>query len=151
MYTAIPFSVEKNKGIQKEMDVKASVASFLDMLISSPRGSCKSDPNFGFILKNFRFENVNETRGVLYSSSEGEEMDTLSPYTYKIQGKSNNGQRTFALDLKKSIECYEPRLRQVKVNMEYEQRTKTIKLTITGLVGERISEKFEHVTNIHVW
>ena len=151
MYTSIPLVIDKGKGIRKEADVKSSIASFLDMLVSSPRGACGADPDFGFVLKNFRFENVNEARGVLYSPANGGVEDMQSPYSYKIQGKSNNGQRTFALDLKKCIERYEPRLRQVKVNMEYRQVSKMVVLTITGLVGERISEKFEHIINIHVW
>ena len=139
MYTSIPLVIDKGRGIRKEADVKSSIASFLDLLVSSPRGACSADPDFGFVLKNYR------------SPANGGLEDVQSPYSYKIQGKSNNGQRTFALDLKKCIERYEPRLRQVKVNMEYRQVSKMVVLTITGLVGERISEKFEHIINIHVW
>ena len=148
MYISIPIKIEKDRGIRMESDVKTSIASFLDMMVSSPRGVCRAEPDFGFVLKNFRFENVNEMKGVLYSPSN---VDADSPYSYKIQGKSTNGQKSFALQLKKNIERFEPRLKNVKVKMEYEQVSKIVVLTITGQVVDIISEKFEHVIKIHVW
>lgn len=151
MYTTVPFQFCKGKGIAKTGDIRASVASFVELLVSTPQGSCESEPGFGFMLKNFRFENVNEERGVLYSSLPNEEDEATGYYSYKIHGRSNNGQKTFALDLKRSIERYEPRLRQVRVNIEYQQQQKTVVLTVTGVTGENLGERFEHTIKIHVW
>lgn len=151
MYTVVPFRIGNKTGIAKTGDVKSSIASFLELLVSCPQGECESEPEFGFMLKNFRFENVNEERGVLYSAGANDSDDQTNYYSYKIHGRSNNGQKTFALDLKKCIERYEPRLKQVKVNIEYQRIKKTVILTVTGLVGENISERFEHSIKIHVW
>lgn len=148
MYTAIPFTIQKSEGIRKETDPKESIRSFLELLVSSPQGSCVADPEFGFIFKNFRFENFNEDKGVLYSSNPEKEPSMY--YKHKVHGRSVNV-NTFAFDLKKSIEHYEPRLRQVKVNMEYRMHEKTVVLTVSGVVGEKIPEKFEHKIKIHVW
>ena len=49
MYTSIPLVIDKGRGIRKEADVKSSIASFLDLLVSSPRGACSADPDFGFV------------------------------------------------------------------------------------------------------
>lgn len=151
MYTIVPFHFGNKTGIAKTNDVKLSIASFLELLVSCPQGECESEPEFGFMLKNFRFENVNEERGVLYSANTNNADDSNNYYFYKIHGRSNNGQKTFALDLKKCIERYEPRLKQVKVNIEYLRLKKTVILTIKGKVGENISEDFEHSIKIHVW
>ena len=148
MYTAIPFAFRKPDGIRKETDTKESIRSFLDLLVSSPHGSCAADPEFGFIFKNFRFENFNEDKGILYSSNP--EKETSVYHKHKIHGRSVNV-NTFAFDLKKSIEQYEPRLKQVKVNMEYRMHEKTVVLTIQGKIGEKITEDFNHQIKIHVW
>ena len=147
MYITIPFTIQRT-GIQKVADEKESIRDFLDLLVSTPHGGCAADPEFGFIFKNFRFENFNEDKGVLYSSNPDKELTVYRKH--KIHGRSVNV-NTFAYDLKKSIECYEPRLRQVKVNMEYKTIEKMVVLNISGLVGEKITEKFEHQIKIHVW
>lgn len=151
MYLKVPFTIEKNGSIAKTNDVKSSIASFLELLVSCPQGACETEPDFGFVLKNYRFENVNEERGVLYSANANNIDNSIDYYSYKIHGRSNNGQKTFAMDLKKIIERYEPRLRQVKVNMEYRRLNKIVIITITGIVGDNIGEKFEHIIKIHVW
>lgn len=148
MYISIPFKIRKQQGVEKENELSHSIRSFLDLLASSPHGSCMADPEFGFAFRNFRFENFNEDKGILYSSNP--EKETSIYHKHKIHGRSVNV-NTFAFDLKKSIEKYEPRLRQVKVNMEYCMLDKTVVLSVSGLIGEKVTEKFEHQIKMHVW
>lgn len=148
MNTSLPLKIEKGKGLKKESDVKESVRSFLELLVSCPVGSCEADPEFGFVFKNFRFENFNEDKGVLYSPNPDGEVSDF--YKYKIHGRGVN-LNTFAHELKCSIAKYEPRLREPWVNMEYKSLEKTIVFTIRGIIGDTMTEKFEHKIKMHVW
>ena len=149
MYLSVPLHTRIAGGLERDTKDVDSIKSFIELLVRTPKGSCESDPDFGFVFKSFRFENFNEERGVLYSSS-NDDTSTAVYYKRKIQGRSINS-NTFAHDLKKSIERYEPRLRQVNVSMEYTQKEKIILLTIRGVVGDTISETFSHKIKIHVW
>lgn len=148
MSITIPLQVSSSKGLVRDSDEASSIRSFIEMLVSTPKGSCEADPDFGFVFKNFRFENFNEERGVISSP---EDQPAQSPlYRRKVHGRSINS-NTFAHDLKRSIEQYEPRLRNPKVVMDYRQKEKTIILTISGTVGEGLPEPFSHQIKIHVW
>ena len=148
MSISIPIRLTSASGLVREQDVSMAIRQFLELLVSTPCGSCESDPEFGFVFKNYRFENFNEDKGVL--SSSGDEIFQSVYYKRKIQGRSINS-NTFAHELKKSIEKYEPRLRQVRVNMEYRRLEKTVVLTVNGVIGEKITEPFMHQIKIHVW
>lgn len=149
MYISIPIHTKVHGGLERDTDVTDSIRSFIELLVRTPRGSCESDPDFGFVFKSFRFENFNEDRGVLYSSS-NDDASMAVYYKRKIHGRSINS-NTFAHDLKKCIERYEPRLRQVSVAMEYKQKEKVVLLTIRGVVGDTIGEPFSHKVKMHVW
>ena len=148
MSITIPLKFVPHKGIGRDIDEASSIRSFIELMVSTPKGSCVSDPEFGFVFKNFRFENFNEERGVI---SPPENQTGVSPlYRRKVHGRSINN-NTFAHDLKRMIEQYEPRLRSPKVVMEYHQKEKTIILTISGTIGEGFPEPFSHQIKIHVW
>lgn len=150
MFISIPLSIDINNhtGFNKEADIRLSIKSFLDLLVSSYQGSSDADPQFGFIFKNFRFENFNEDKGVLFSANADDNYAIF--HKHKIHGRSTN-LNTFAHDLKKSIEKYENRLSNVNVDMKYVTVEKMIYIEITGLVGQEIKEKFSHTIPIHVW
>ncbi len=148
MYLSIPLRFSEKTGLSRVQDEAAAIREFLELLVSTPKGSCEADPEFGLVFKNSRFENFNEEKGVL-STVSGED-DNIAYYRHKIHGRSINS-NTFAYDLKKSIERYEPRLRQVRVNMEYRKIEKTVVITVNGIIGEEIVEPFSHQIKIHVW
>lgn len=148
MFTSIPIKIEKGRGFSRQQDVADSVRSSVELIVSSPLGSWAADRDFGFVFKNFRFQNFNEEKGILYSSDPDKEISNY--YKYKIQGRGVNF-NTFAHELKVSIERFEPRLKQVKVNMEYSSIKKQIDISISGLIGDKIVDKFEHKIKMHVW
>lgn len=148
MYTTIPLTIRRSRGFSQENNLSQSIAQFLEFLVSSPCGSFEAEPEFGFIFKNFRFENFNEEKGVLYSSNN--ETENSVYYTRKIHGRSVN-HNTFAVELKHSIERYEPRLSSPRVNMEYNTKEKLVVITITGVLNDNSKDNFKHQIKIHVW
>lgn len=148
MYTNIPLQIEKGSGFKRQQNDVESIRSFIEILVSTPLGSFEADPGFGFVFKNFRFQNFNEDKGILYSSDPDNESSEY--YRYKIQGHGINF-NTFAHELKVAIEKYESRLKQVRVNMEYSAKEKKIDIIVTGVVNDKMSDKFEHIIKMHVW
>ena len=71
-------------------------------------------------------------------------------YNKKVQGNSNNV-NTFAYDFKRCIELYEPRLKKIKVVMDYRPTEKLVAMTITGEIVSPLSEPFTHNITIHIW
>jgi hypothetical protein len=148
MFTSIPIEIEKGKGFRSDSDVEQSVRSFIETIVCTPCGGFEADNEFGFIFKNFRFQNFNEDKGVLFSNSPDD--DASEYYKYKIQGRGINF-NTFAFELKRNIELFEPRLKQVKVNMDYAPKTKTIEIKISGSIDNMMNDKFVHTIKMHVW
>lgn len=154
MFVRIPLHIDKNTEnpgrFETESDIHDSIRSFLNLLVGSYQGTFDADPEFGFVFKNYRFENFNEEKGVLYSSNADEDVSIY--HKHKVHGKSTN-LNTFAYDLKKSIEQYEKRLRNVSVDMKYKSVDKIVAVIITGKVVNtgNDNDKFEHVIKIHVW
>ena len=125
--------------------MRKSLDQFIDALVATPAGHCKSAPEFGFIFKNFGFENFDEKkRTVAYMSDEDPLRD------YKITGTSKN-QRNFAHELKKTIETFEPRLRVNEVTMDYDTERHNVRLSIIGeILGEK-TQAYSHEINFNVW
>ena len=67
MFIKIPFQIT-NGNIDTEVNLKKSVDNFIDLLVSSHLGHFKSDPEFGFVFKNFSFENFDEKKGTIANS-----------------------------------------------------------------------------------
>ena len=148
MSLTIPLQFSPRTGFKKDVSEVDSICSFIELLVATPKGSCESDPDFGFVFKSFRFENFNEERGVISSPDDTANQSVF--YRHKVHGRSINS-NPFAHDLKRSIEQYEPRLHNPKVVMEYKQKEKTIVLTVSGTVGDGLPEPFSHQIKIHVW
>lgn len=144
MITRIPLQI-KTGVLATYTDVKESIDAYMELLLTTPVGSCVSDPNFGFILNNLRFEIFNESEGVVLNAEE--ERSEL--YDKKVSGSSRNI-NTFAIELKQLIEHYEPRLEDVLVTMSYVREHRKIYITIKGVITET-QTNYQYQTSIRIW
>ena len=145
MNTRIPLIVNRGT-LATFIKVEDSIDAHIKLLLTTPLGSCVSDPNFGFILNNLRFEIFNENEGVVLNSIED---DNSELYEKKISGSSRNI-NTFAIELKQLIEHYEPRIEDVLVTMSYVREHRKIYITVKGQISET-EEPYQYQTNIRVW
>ena len=144
MSISIPLTVHRNR-LQPVVALKESIDAFIELLMTTPEGGCTSDPEFGFIFNNLRFEIFDETEGVVLNSDN--EQSWL--YEKKISGSSRNV-NTFAVELKQQIEKYEQRLSEVAVTMSYIREHRKIYITVRGKITETQAE-YQYQTNLSVW
>ena len=132
-------------------NTKKAIDSAMSLLMTTPCFSSAADPGYGFIFNNLRFEIVNENEGVVYNSSrkEGALEAMARLYGKKISGTSTNV-NTFAAELKRTIETYEPRLKDVSVSMTYIREERKIYITVKGVIVET-EGKYQYTTVINVW
>lgn len=146
---AIPLGLS-DKGLMREDSLKLSIDSSVYLLLTTPQESCPSDPGFGFIFNNLRFEMLNENEGVVYNSNE--QSDFLSKkdlYDKKISGSSKN-LNTFASELKEVLERYEKRLDDINVSMTYIREERKIYLTVKGTIVST-QKSYAYKTILKVW
>ena len=74
MNTRIPLIVNRGT-LATFTKIEDSIDAHIKLLLTTPLGSCVSDPNFGFILNNLRFEIFNENEGVVLNSVEDDNSD----------------------------------------------------------------------------
>jgi predicted component of type VI protein secretion system len=144
MNTLIPLKIKAGT-LATYTDVKESIDAHVELLLTTPVGSCISDPNFGFILNNLRFEIFNENEGVVLNSEE-EHSDL---YEKKVSGSSRNV-NTFAIELKQLIERYEQRLEDVQVTMSYIREHRRIYITVRGIISQT-QTNYSYQTCMRVW
>lgn len=147
---SIPLRIDKGRLVRTEGE-KAAIDSSLALLLATPCRSTVSDPDYGFIFNNLRFEIFNEGEGVVYDSAIGQEGYGLPGglYDKKISGSSNNF-NTFSADLKTAIETYEKRLRKVSVSMSYVRQERKIYITVKGKMAST-GEAYQYLSVINVW
>ena len=136
-------------GISRTDNIKESIDSFLEILLTSACGDCCIDPEFGFIFNNMRFEIFNEREGTIYNSTMSETVEGDELYTKKISGNSRN-LNTFATDLKEVIMKYEHRLADVAATMSYVRDERKIYITVTGVIIDT-KEKYKYDTILKIW
>ena len=136
-------------GISRTDNIKESIDSFLEILLTSACGDCCIDPEFGFIFNNMRFEIFNEREGTIYNSTMSETVEGDELYTKKISGNSRN-LNTFATDLKEVIMKYEHRLADVAATMSYVRDERKIYITVTGVIIDT-KEKYKYDTTLKIW
>ncbi|MBO7591434.1 MAG: hypothetical protein J6T05_07560 [Prevotella sp.] len=136
-------------GISRTDNIKESINSFLEILLTSACGDCCIDPEFGFIFNNMRFEIFNEREGTIYNSTTPESEEEDEMYTKKISGNSRN-LNTFATDLKEVIMKYEHRLADVAATMSYVREERKIYVTVTGVIIDT-KEKYKYDTTLKIW
>ncbi len=148
MSLKIPLQFNPQRGFEKDTSTSDSIRNIINLIVNTAISSCTSSPSFGFALKNYQFEIFDEKKGTIALHPN---TTFVSPsYKLKIQGNSRDF-NTFANELKEQIIQYEPRLRDVNVQMDYTQVDKNIKISIKGFIMEKTIEKFEHIINQHVW
>ena len=144
MDVRIPLGVQKGR-LWKAQNMKTSIDSYIELLMTTPEGGCVSDPEFGFIFNNLRFEIFDENEGVVLNS----DLEHSAIYEKKISGSSRNI-NTFAVELKRLIEKYEKRLSDVLVTMSYIREHRKIYITVRGTIIETKAE-YKYQTTLNVW
>ena len=143
MNIGIPLNIRKGRlGNENRKD---SIDSHIELLLSTPEGGCISDPEFGFVFNNLRFEIFDENEGVVLNS----DSDRSALYEKKISGTSRNV-NTCAVELKRQIEKYEQRLSEVQVTMAYIREHRKIYITVRGIISETRAE-YQYQTSLNVW
>ena len=147
MSILLPLNVTNGELIRTP-DTKIAINAFIELLLTTPCQSCISDPQFGFIFNNLKFEIFNENEGVIYNSGNNEEFYT-EIYSKKVSGTSKSI-NTFATELKRAIEQYEKRLSNVSVTMTYMKKMKKININIEGIITET-NQAYQYTTSIDIW
>ena len=148
-FLSIPLQVKK-KGFAREKSLKKSLDESLYMLLTTPRYNNMSDPEYGFIFNNMRFEIFDEHEGVIYNSGDTiYDRGIKDVYTKKISGSSKN-MNTFAAELKEVVKNYEKRLSDVAVTMTYIREERLIYVTIKGVIIQT-KEDYVFTSTLRVW
>lgn len=146
----IPLNIGKN-GFLRDADLKTSIINSIEILMQTPIGGNPSDPQYGFVFNNFRFEIFNENEGTILenANSDARSISRNVLYDKKISGTSRNI-NTFAIDLKEALARYEPRLEDVTVSMSYVRIERMIYFRIRGVIVDT-HEPFSYDTQIKAW
>lgn len=148
-FLSIPLQVKK-KGFAREKSLKKSLDESLYMLLTTPRYNNMSDPEYGFIFNNMRFEIFDEHEGVIYNSGDTiYDRGIKDVYNKKISGSSKN-MNTFAAELKEVVKNYEKRLSDVAVTMTYIREERMIYVTIKGVITQT-KEDYVFTSTLRVW
>ena len=121
-----------NKG-NDDKSIEKSIVDFITLLVNSPNSSFKPDSNFGFSLKNCRFENVDSN-------------DKIQDKT--IRGKSENF--NYAKDLKDAITQFEPRLQNLKVEINFDKAHSKGSIFISGIL-KSTKKEYKQDIKFHIW
>jgi predicted component of type VI protein secretion system len=115
--------------------LRKSVDDFLHLLVNTSKGSFKPQPQFGFSLTKFRFENADAE-------------DKINAAV--IRGKSDKYSNHYAYELKESILQFEPRLQDPEVKIEFDKKISKVSISISG---QLINTKEEFMKNIvfQIW
>ena len=139
--------------------LKKSIDAFLELLIYSGKDSFKADDDFGFSLEDFRFESFSVERAKFFETVQNKQnpkentqlFDIKNPlYDKKIIGDSRTSD-TFATELKRTIERYEKRLKDVSVSMDFQSRGKIIHITVSGKINDETHAFYYYEFNTVVW
>ena len=118
MFYKTPVHIEDNLSFQRESEsIRESIDTFLELLIFTPRGGFKADYDFGFEFWSNEFQNI-----VIEDFNQHINESVL----VNRRGDSTD-QRNCIRNLKKAIEMYEPRLQNVKIEMNLKQKDNTQK------------------------
>jgi predicted component of type VI protein secretion system len=148
-FLSIPLEVKK-KGFAREKSLKKSLDESLYMLLTTPRYNNMSDPEYGFVFNNMRFEIFDEHEGVIYNSGDTMyDRGIKDVYNKKISGSSKN-MNTFAAELKEVVKNYEKRLNEVAVTMTYIREERLIYVTIKGIIIQT-KEDYVFTSTLRVW
>jgi len=117
-----------------EKGMEKSIADFISLIVNSPNGSFRPDYQFGFSLKNFRFENTDSE-------------DKINQR--KIAGKSDNV-NNYALDLKEAIKQFEARLHNPEVKVDFDKKLSEVTIFISGVLIN-FKKEYKQEIKFHIW
>ena len=148
-FLSIPLEVKK-KGFAREKSLKKSLDESLYMLLTTPRYNSLSDPEYGFVFNNMRFEIFDEHEGVIYNSGDTiYDRGIKDIYNKKISGSSKN-MNTFAAELKEVVKNYEKRLSDIAETMTYIREERMIYVTVKGIIIQT-KEEYVFTSTLRVW
>jgi len=141
-----------------ESNLKASIDSFLGLLIASNKYDSIADEEFGFCLEDFRFETFDLEKARFHENfpvrdpSENTDLRDVRDNLYmkRLTGNSKNAD-TFARELKNTIERYERRLKEVSVSMDFQQYGRVIHIIVTGKINNPSNAIYYNEFNVDVW
>lgn len=147
---SLPLTIKKGK-FKEEKSLKISIDNNISQLLETPLYTLRLADDYGFLLNNLRFENINEienknnnSHGISHSQGGKSRSNELS-----VSGLSNN-ENTFAAELKKTLSQYEPRLENIIVNMSYRVEEKIIHISISGVITST-GEDYSLYKEYRIW
>ena len=146
----IPLQITKD-GVLLEKNQKKAIDRSIALLLQTACYSWAADPQYGFLLKNLRFEIFNESEGTIYNSysKNSDPQYNRSIYNMKVTGTSKN-LSTFAAELKSGIERYEPRLQEVSTALTYIREERKVYVSVRGVMVDT-DEEYQYETIIRIW
>jgi predicted component of type VI protein secretion system len=146
---ALPLRVTSS-GLAKERSLKRSIDASIELLLTTRLFSSASDPMFGFVFNNVRFEIFDEHEGVVFDSNDtGGVYGLQGLYDKKISGSSKN-MNTYAAELKEAIIANERRLRDVTASMTYMREERQVYVTIKGVIAST-NKEYEYTNILKIW
>lgn len=136
----LPLEVTRT-GLERQENTVLSINAFIELLLHSIQGESAADTDFGFLLNSMKFENFNESEGVVFGRT--------GPLGKKVSGTSRN-LNTFASELCSVIKKYEPRLKDVSASMTYARVERVIYVNVKGVIVET-EEDYQYDTIIKIW
>ena len=155
MFVKRPLIMKYPVTVPEKNGLKPSIDAFLDMLITSAKGSFEADMDFGFSLEDCRFEVYDPEIGLFNNPQRNDKKDLIGAiedpmYKYKISGSSINTQ-TFARDLQETIVQYERRLKNVEVNMEFVALGTVLVVSVNGIIDDGYDTPYTYISRIRIW
>ena len=136
-------------------EMKKSIDTFLELLITSGQDSFKADEDFGFALEDFRFEIYSPETGSFHNLERKQKKDLIGSiedpvHGYKIRGSSINAE-TFASHLRDSIVQYEHRLKNVEVAMDFMALGTVLLVSVNGVMDDGYDTPYTYYNKIQIW
>lgn len=145
----IPLNVKDGR-LENCDTIADAIDSYVSMLMTTTRHLTAIDPRFGFVFNNLKFENFNESEGVVYGSDEASHNSIADGlYSKKISGSSKN-LNTFAAELRDALSQYEKRLTDISVSMTYIREERRIYMNVKAIIKEN-KRPYRYTTTIKVW
>ena len=143
-----------------QQNVKKSIDKFLDLLIASPKYCCIADEEFGFALEDFHYESFSVDKAKFFENKDNNPNTNTTAnalamirnplYGKKIIGNSKN-EDTFARELKRTIDRYEKRLKDVNVSMDFQEHGKMIKILVDAKYNDGTNTNYSYEFKMIVW
>jgi len=159
MYIKSPIRIKCPIYEMDQQSTKKSIDQFLDLLISSPKYCCIADEEFGFALEDFHYESFSVDKAKFLENKDSPQtkagINALSMirnplYSKRIIGNSKN-EDTFARELKRTIDRYEKRLKDVSVMMDFQEHGKMIRILVDAKLNDGTNTSYAYEFKMIVW